>query len=176
MTGARLEVTQLRYSISFASDSSHSLLCASYLAGDHLPAPLAFYENVGKSPIFAVLTALSLSLEESVARHDSRVSVNAPGDILWISKAEVCACILISCLTILRGDGLFRRIGRSALRPGLVSAACRVERPPALFSQAEENFRPHRGGKPALASSTGEGSGWGSRNHSLIPGGGYGQA
>src|SRR5579863_4323249 len=83
---------------------------------------------------------------------------------------------LVFVLTITWIDGLFRREGRSALRPGRVPRACRVDGPPALFSQAEENLRPHRGGKPAFASSTGEGSGSGSRNSSLIPGGHYGQA
>ncbi len=71
-------------------------------------------------------------------------------------------------------DGsLVRRVGRSALRPGRVSRACRVDRPPALFSQAEENLRPL---EPVFASSTGEGSGSGSRNQSLTPGGCHGQA
>ncbi len=65
------------------------------------------------------------------------------------------------------------RVGRSALRPDLVSRACRVDRPPALFSQAEENLRPL---EPVFASSTGEGSGSGSRNPSLTPGGRDGQA
>jgi hypothetical protein len=77
-------------------------------------------------------------------------------------------------LTILRVDGWwFWRVGRSALRPGRVPRACEVDRPPALFSQAEENQRPL---EPVFASSTGEGSGSGSRNPSLTPGGGYGQA
>jgi len=70
----------------------------------------------------------------------------------------------------------FRRVGRSALRPGVRPRACGVDRPPALFSQAEENLRPHRVGKPAFASSTGEGSGSGSRNPILTPGGPHGQA
>src|SRR5271166_4400334 len=46
--------------------------------------------------------------------------------------------------------------GRSALRPGGNSRACRVDRPPALFSHAEENPRPH---EPAYSSSTGDGTG-----------------
>src|SRR5215472_14619273 len=66
-----------------------------------------------------------------------------------------------------------RRVGRSALRPGLVSRAWEVDRPPALFSQAEENLRPL---EPGFASSTGEGSGSGSRNPSLTLGGPHGQA
>jgi len=48
--------------------------------------------------------------------------------------------------------------GRSALRPGRHSRACRVDRPPALFSHAEENPRPC---EPAYSSSTGDGSGSG---------------
>src|SRR5437667_5980310 len=44
-------------------------------------------------------------------------------------------------------DGLlFRRVGRSALRPGPVPRACEVDGPPALFSQAEENLRPRLAG------------------------------
>src|SRR5208337_4591462 len=56
--------------------------------------------------------------------------------------------------------------GRSALRPGGNSRACRVDRPPALFSHAEENPRPY---EPAYSSSTGDGT------ESLTPGGCYEQ-
>src|SRR5205814_7183100 len=59
----------------------------------------------------------------------------------------VCACILISWLRNFQVDGLlFRRVGRSALRPGPVPRACEVDGPPALFSQAEENLRPRLAG------------------------------
>jgi hypothetical protein len=60
----------------------------------------------------------------------------------------------------------FGERGRSALRPDPEgSRACAVDRPPALFSQAEENLRPL---EPAFSSSTGGAySGSGSRKHSL---------
>src|SRR5208337_630159 len=54
--------------------------------------------------------------------------------------------------------------GRSALRPGGNSRACRVDRPPALFSHAEENPRPY---EPAYSSSTGDGTGSGGPDRKL---------
>ena len=54
--------------------------------------------------------------------------------------------------------------GRSALRPGGNSRACRVDRPPALFSHAEENPRPC---EPAYSSSTGDGTGSGGPDRKL---------
>ena len=54
--------------------------------------------------------------------------------------------------------------GRSALRPGGNSRAWRVDRPPALFSYAEENPRPN---EPAYSSSTAEGTGSGEPDRKL---------
>ena len=83
-------------------------------------------------------------------------------------ERQVRACILISMLVsgvkhpkelVGSGGG-----GRSVLRPGSASRACRVDRPPALFSHAEENLRPQ---EPAYSSSTGEGSGSGDPDSQL---------
>ncbi len=79
--------------------------------------------------------------------------------------AYLCACILLSML--ISGVKLPMELsesgggGRSALRPGSDSRACRVDRPPALFSNAEENPRPIERIEPAYSSSTGDGSGSG---------------
>jgi hypothetical protein len=65
--------------------------------------------------------------------------------------------------------------GRSALRPGGDSRACGVDRPPALFSYAEENPRPYepapsRPQEPAYSSSTGDGTGSGGPDRKLNSG------
>jgi hypothetical protein len=82
--------------------------------------------------------------------------------------AYLCACIFASPLISGVKQSLELAVsgggGRSALRPGGNSRACRVDRPPALFSHAEENPRPY---EPAYSSSTGEGTGSGGPDRKL---------
>ena len=81
---------------------------------------------------------------------------------------QVCACIFASPLISGVKQSLELAVsgggGRSALRPGGNSRACRVDRPPALFSHAEENPRPY---EPAYSSSTGDGTGSGGPDRKL---------
>src|SRR5208283_4282638 len=82
--------------------------------------------------------------------------------------AGLCACILL--WPLISGVKQYLELavsgggGRSALRPGGNSRACLVDRPPALFSHAEENPRPY---EPAYSSSTGDGTGSGGPDRKL---------
>jgi hypothetical protein len=86
-------------------------------------------------------------------------------------NAYVCACILV--WPLISGVQQYLELavsgggGRSALRPGGNSRACRVDRPPALFSYAEENPRPK---EPVYSSSTGDGTGSGGPDRQLNSG------
>ena len=86
-------------------------------------------------------------------------------------RQRLCACIflwpLISGVKQSLELGKSGGGGRSALRPGGNSRACRVDRPPALFSHAEENPRPY---EPAYSSSTGDGPGSGGPDRKLNSG------
>src|SRR5271157_5748187 len=84
------------------------------------------------------------------------------------AKCKPCSCILPWSLISGVEQSLELAVsgggGRSALRPGGNSRACRVDRPPALFSHAEENPRPC---EPAYSSSTGDGTGSGGPDRKL---------
>jgi hypothetical protein len=95
-------------------------------------------------------------------------ALRQPAEEPRTAKSEVCACIFASPLISGVKQSLELAVsgggGRSALRPGGNSRACRVDRPPALFSHAEENPRPY---EPAYSSSTGEGTGSGGPDRKL---------